>query len=337
MPQTRPLSQIDGHPAAVPRRSGGSLSPDSISADIADALQAVRKIERPDSAPGRRDLRAAAEAYERIVGRFAYASTFYPGSQVTREALRAVHLGRRLIYGRRLSSYQPQSRSFRLRVVEAFRPIRSYTKFAAAAGIISAILTFAMVMINPQIGWNFVNEDTAEHLKRGQLWTESIQGLSSLASSQIMTNNIKVTLLSFAAGITGGVLTLCLVVVNGAMLGGMFAALAQYQMQGRLLEFIVAHGMLELSIIAVGAGCGLYIGDGLLNPGALTRREALQIRGRESIEVLLFSALWLVAAGLVEGYVSPYPDLSFWMKAGIGVTLAALYWRSILAGEKEKR
>ena len=309
------------------------FTPDAIAAEINSSLEVIGRLESSRN-HDRAELRAAAEAYERIVGRFAYASTFYPGSQVAREAMRAVHLGRRLIYGRRLSSYTPHQRSFRLRVVEAFRPLRVYAGAAAAVMAVSAVLTFAMVLINPALGWNFVNEETAENLKNGQLWTEGIQGMSSIASSEIMTNNIKVCLLSFAAGITGGVLTLWLVVINGAMLGGIFAALLRYQMQGRLFEFIVGHGVLELSIIAVSAGCGLYIGDGLLNPGALTRREALQIRGRASIEVLLYSSAWLVVAGIIEGYVSPYPDLSFWTKAIIGVTLGASYWWCLLSSKE---
>ena len=306
------------------------LNSDSISAEIASSAAIVKRLEKTALAPSRRELRAAAEAYERIVNRYAYAATFYPGSLVTREALRAVHIGRRLIYGRRLGEYQPHRLSFRNRVVESFLPIRRYTKFAAAVGILSAILTFAMVVINPQIGWNFVNEETAEQLKHGQLWTEGIQGMSSIASSQIMTNNIKVSLLAFAAGITGGVVTLWLVVVNGAMLGGIFAALARYQMQGRLLEFIVAHGVLELSIIAVSAGCGLYIGDGLINPGQFSRREALQRRGRQAIEVIFFSALWLILAGIIEGYISPYPDMTFGTKIVLGVSVASIYWIMLL-------
>jgi uncharacterized membrane protein SpoIIM required for sporulation len=294
------------------------FTPDAIAAEVNSSLEVIGRLESSRS-HDQAELRAAAEAYERIVGRFAYASTFYPGSQVAREAMRAVHLGRRLIYGRRLSSYTPHQRSFRLRVVEAFRPLRVYAGAAAAVMAVSAVLTFAMVLINPALGWNFVNEETAENLKNGQLWTEGIQGMSSIASSEIMTNNIKVCLLSFAAGIT---------------VGGIFAALLRYQMQGRLFEFIVGHGVLELSIIAVSAGCGLYIGDGLLNPGALTRREALQIRGRASIEVLLYSSAWLVVAGIIEGYVSPYPDLSFWTKAIIGVTLGASYWWCLLSSKE---
>ncbi len=315
-------------PSSFGRTRMRNLTPDSIGREIDVALEQVRLIEAPDAS--REELRAATEAYEKIVNRFAYAATFYPGSQVNKEALRAVHLGRRLVYGRRLSSYQPQRRRFRYRVVESYQPIKRYTKFAAAVGILSAVLAFAMVMINPQVGWNFVNEETAEQLKHGQLWTEGIQGMSSIASSQIMTNNIKVSLLAFAAGITGGIVTLWLVIVNGAMLGGIFGALMRYQMQARLLEFIVAHGMLELSIIAVSAGCGLYIGDGLINPGAFSRREALQIRARQAMEVIFFSALWLIAAGIVEGYVSPYPDLSFSTKTAIGIALASIYWSMLL-------
>ncbi len=243
MPKLR--SKMEGslnpemEPPPLPGRTPvRGLNSESISAEIASSAAIVKRLEIAGAPPSRRDLRAAAEAYERIVNRYAYSATFYPGSLVTREALRAVHIGRRLIYGRRLGEYQPHRRSFRHRVVESFLPIRRYTKFAAAVGILSAVLTFAMVVINPQIGWNFVNEETAEQLKQGRLWTEGIQGMSSIASSQIMTNNIKVSLLAFAAGITGGVLTLWLVVVNGAMLGGIFAALARYQMQDRLLEFI---------------------------------------------------------------------------------------------------
>jgi uncharacterized membrane protein SpoIIM required for sporulation len=47
------------------------------------------------------------------------------------------------------------------------------------------------------------------------------------------------------------------------------------------------------------------LGDALLRPGLLMRREALARAARRAVELVMGAAPVLVVAGLIEGFVSP--------------------------------
>jgi uncharacterized membrane protein SpoIIM required for sporulation len=72
----------------------------------------------------------------------------------------------------------------------------------------------------------------------------------------------------------------------------------------------------------------LLIASALLLPGAVTRREALVLRGRRAIRLVAASTLLLVIAGTLEGFVSPIPWWSLNQKllvSGLTALALALY------------
>ena len=141
---------------------------------------------------------------------------------------------------------------------------------------------------------------------------------------QIMWNNIQVTFLCFAGGIALGLVTTWVLVSNGVLLGAV-AGLATSGGNGRdVVRLIVAHGVLELSCIAVSGAAGLRLGWALIEPGARTRRDALVDEARATVQIALGTAPWLIVAGLVEGFVTGAASLG--VAAGVGVVLGAIYW-----------
>ena len=98
---------------------------------------------------------------------------------------------------------------------------------------------------------------------------------------------------------------------------------------GELLRFILSHGLLELSCIAVACAAGLRLGWSLVDPGPLTRGAALRREARPAMEIVLGTMPWLVVAGITEGFVSPrHPSPP--AAAGVGVTLAGIYWTLVI-------
>ncbi len=93
-------------------------------------------------------------------------------------------------------------------------------------------------------------------MAKGHLWTEHITSIAPQASSRIATNNITVTLLVWALGITFGIGTVWQVILNGLMLGAIFAACMRAGLFSALVEFVIGHGSLELPAIWIGAGPG---------------------------------------------------------------------------------
>ena len=144
-------------------------------------------------------------------------------------------------------------------------------------------------------------------------------------SSGIAVNNIGVTFLAFAAGVVLGVGTAGVLVFNGALLGAV-AGLAIASGNGRpLFELVVAHGVLELSCIIVGAAAGIRLGWALVEPGDRARGEALVAEGRRAVEILLGTAPWLLVAALVEGFITP-EGLGLATVTVVGLALGTLYW-----------
>lgn len=149
-----------------------------------------------------------------------------------------------------------------------------------------------------------------------------------LMASAIMTNNVQVTYVAFAAGMTAGVGTVLALVVNGVQIGG---ALGYFHARGvahLILGFVAAHGVLELAAICIAGGGGLLLASAFLLPGALTRREALVVRGRRAIRLVAASTFLLVIAGTLEGYVSPVASIPVSWKYAISAATAlflALY------------
>jgi len=147
-----------------------------------------------------------------------------------------------------------------------------------------------------------------------------------IMATAIMSNNVRVTFLAFAAGILAGVGTALVLVFNGVQLGAVAGVFANYGANLQLWSFVLPHGLIELTAICIAGGAGLWLGSAFLLPGRMTRREALVVRGREAVSLIGGTAVMLVVAGLIEGFISP-SDLPREVK----LTLAALFALAMVA------
>jgi uncharacterized membrane protein SpoIIM required for sporulation len=140
----------------------------------------------------------------------------------------------------------------------------------------------------------------------------------------IFVNNIQVTFLAYAGGLTLGLLTGYVLATNGILLGVVAGLAAQAGNGGDLLRLLVGHGVLELPCIAVTAAAGLRWWS-LVEPGSGTRGEALRREAGRSIGIVLGTMPWLVLAGLVEGFVTARtPRRRAAARAGAGLALLGL-------------
>ena len=163
-------------------------------------------------------------------------------------------------------------------------------------------------------------------------------GVGPFMASAIMTNNVRVTYVAFAAGITAGVGTVLALVFNGVQIGGGLGIFAANDVAHLILGFVAAHGVLELVAICIAGGGGLLLASALLLPGALPRREALVVRGRRAVRLIAASTFLLVIAGLLEGYVSPLASWPNEWKYAISAATALFlaFYVSLGRGEGEE-
>jgi len=165
-------------------------------------------------------------------------------------------------------------------------------------------------------------------------WWEDLNEANQIGSSQIFTNNIRVTFYAFALGAMFGVGTLYILAFNGAMFGAILALTYRAGFGNDLLAFVVGHGVIELSCIFIAGGAGLLIGTALLMPGNLSRGDALKSRGMEAVRLVVGCVPLLIVAGIIEGFISPAPinpAIKFTIAVVTGV---ALYSYLVLAGRE---
>jgi len=148
-------------------------------------------------------------------------------------------------------------------------------------------------------------------------------------SSTVMTNNIQVTFLAFAAGIVFGLGTAFVLVYNGAVLGAVAGGAIANGNGVEFAEFVTAHGIIELSCIAVAAAAGMRIGYAIVAPGPRARTRALAEEARTSIAIVLGTVPWVILAGIIEGFVT---RSGFGLVPGIvlGVGVGAVYWTLVV-------
>lgn len=155
-------------------------------------------------------------------------------------------------------------------------------------------------------------------------------------ASAIMTSNVRVTYVAFAAGITAGVGTVLALVFNGVQIGGGVGIFAANGVAHLILGFIAAHGVLELTAICIAGGGGLLLASAILLPGALPRREALVVKGRRAVRLIAASTFLLVFAGLIEGFVSPLAAWPNSWKYAISALTAVLLVMYLSLGRGEE-
>jgi uncharacterized membrane protein SpoIIM required for sporulation len=208
-----------------------------------------------------------------------------------------------------------------------FRQTFADTFAAFVLFLAAAFAGFLMGMADPSFTRHFLGPQMIDTIERHEMWTHSIVTIKPLASSAILTNNISVALSTFALGITAGMGTVWMMLLNGLMMGVVAVACWREGMSLQLWSFVAAHGVLELPAIFIAGGAGIGIAKGLLFPGSLPRHESLVRAGRRSVQLVLGTIPMLLVAGIVEGFVSP-TDLPYALKfllAGALATILVLY------------
>ncbi len=138
----------------------------------------------------------------------------------------------------------------------------------------------------------------------GQRYVEVAARIRPAMASAIITNNVRVALYCFAGGIFLGVGALVLLALNGLQLGASFGHFVNVGLGAYLGEFIIGHGILELTAIWIAGGAGFMLGRTLVAPGELSRADALVLAGQRAIRMLGASVVCLLVAGMIEGLVS---------------------------------
>jgi uncharacterized membrane protein SpoIIM required for sporulation len=282
------------------------------------------------------DIEALGRAYRQVVSDLAIAQRDFPNDQLT-EWLNGLAARAHLrLYRSPPPSWRRLGRFFTIDFARRFRAAGGYLAVSALLLFAPALLAYVGAYFDPTVREALVPVRLREVMEGGETWTEIEPVLRPAVAALIFTHNIQVALLAFAAGIALGLGTAYVLVNNGLMLGGVLGAAHFYGVGPLLWAFVSPHGYLELTCIVIAGAAGLMLGDALLRPGLLRRRDALGRAARRALELVGGAAPVLVIAGVIEGLVSP-SDLPVWVKYLIGPLLGVVLWVVLLRVGRSER
>ena len=267
---------------------------------------------------GRRGLRAldaaelfeAAKLYRWVTSDLAYAQGHGYSAELQHYLNRLVARAHALVYGAAVEPGRARiSRFFMQTFPVEFRRSWPYIAACAALTIVWALVAFALVSANPANAYALLPDSIVpSHITKSlhdsnfAFTPEFSAGMSAF----IITNNIKVAVLAFAAGIvTLGVFTIYELTLTGLMVGGLGALFAQAGFGADYWATIAPHGVIELTAIQIAAAAGLLLSAGVLNPGRLRRRDAIAQNGQRAGILIGGVVAMLCVAGTIEGFFSP--------------------------------
>lgn len=189
----------------------------------------------------------------------------------------------------------------------AFRSTLRFTAISFAVFMFFSIASFLLCYYDSQFALLLGISDVEAAAASNRQWWTSLNDANQIGSSAILTNNIRVAFFAFAWGAFFGIGTLYILILNGLSIGGVLGVCYRVDPNfGNLLvDFMVAHGVVELSCIFIAAGAGMSIGYAIIDPGDLSRSQALKKRGREAARLVIGIAIFLFIAGIIEGFISP--------------------------------
>ena len=221
-----------------------------------------------------------------------------------------------------------------------FRETWVFTFIAAMLFILPAIASGVATYAQPALATSLLPPDMHRLIsivEDKDLWVDIPMEERPYAASFIMTNNIQVSILAFASGLSAGLMTLWVLFFNGLILGTLTGLTSFHGIGLELWNFVIGHGVIELSIIFISGGSGLMLGWAILRPGLMRRRDALAQAARKAVYLLLGAVPWLVVAGTIEGFISPNNDIAAPIHWAVGIVSGIfLYGYLLLAGREKK-
>ncbi|PIB36939.1 hypothetical protein BFP72_16775 [Reichenbachiella sp. 5M10] len=147
----------------------------------------------------------------------------------------------------------------------------------------------------------------------------------------ITVNNIMVSFMVFAYGVMLSVGAAFMLMRNGIMLGAFQYFFHQQGLLATSALTIWIHGAIEISSIVIAGAGGLVIGNSIMFPGTLTRKESFKRGAKRGIKIVVGLVPLFIIAGFLESFVTRMTDLPTVVKLIIIFgTLAGVIYYTII-------
>ncbi len=138
---------------------------------------------------------------------------------------------------------------------QTFRRTWRYTALAFAVFTFFAVASFVLCYNDLKFADQLGLTDIQYAAQSNTQWWKNLNEANQIGSSSILTNNILVSLMAFAYGAFFGIGTLYVLIQNGLSIGGVLGVCYKVNpaFGNSLVEFMVGHGVIELSCIFIAA------------------------------------------------------------------------------------
>jgi len=143
-------------------------------------------------------------------------------------------------------------------------------------------------------------------------------------------NNIAIAFRTFATGVLAGLGSLFFLVYNGLAIGAVMGYMAYIGYYNTFFPFVVGHGSLELTAIAISGAAGLRLGCSILIPGPYSRLLAIRLAASSCIKLMYGVFIMLLMAAFIEAFWSSSTSINNAIKYSVGVGLWILVCTSLL-------
>jgi uncharacterized membrane protein SpoIIM required for sporulation len=284
----------------------------------------VRRAGRRASSLGPDGVRRLGSLYRATSADLALARRRFPGESVTSRLEQLVVRARSLVY----EGTRRESSLVRFVTTGYWRRVRERPWLLLASAVLMMVpwvLSSVWAVRDPGAAQGLVPSEFRTVVARDRANFGLTADEKAEASSAILTNNIRVAFLAFALGIAAAIGSGLVLVYQGVVLGTVFGLTIDAGNGPALFEFVLPHGVLELSCIVVAGAAGMRMGWALVAPGLRRRRDALVAEARPAAEMALGTAVWLIVAGIVEGSLST-SGIGLGPGIAVGVTLGVVFW-----------
>lgn len=251
------------------------------------------------------DIDQLSHLYKQTAAHLAFIRAYYPADELTIYLNQLVATAHNYAYKEQHTSGFSLSRFLHRYLFTLLHKRLPFIGVATCLFLLGAGFGFAAVQQDPLNLHLVIPAEIANNIDPAQIGKGHDDVNSSLMSTTIMFNNIRVAMLAFVSGITFGLFTIYLLVYNGMLVGALAAVFWQAGKTYEFWAFILPHGIIELTAIFIAGGAGLYMGYRMLVPGQYSRKYQLLEAVKESAQLLVSTIPLFVIAGVIEGYITP--------------------------------
>lgn len=203
--------------------------------------------------------------------------------------------------------------------------------------IMTGLVGWEIGYYQPDFATLLIPQGFMEQILDHQAWFERLKKDPINGGLGIAINNIMVCIRVFVFGALAGIGGLFLLGYNGIFFGVILGFCYANGFGEALQHFVMGHGPLELSIIVASAFSSFIIGR------VFYMRPLKLFRGRFKLAIKEAGYLvggilpWLLLAAFIEGFFSPWPQISFTTRFFVGMSAAVIFWAWTFWPEKEKK